>query len=267
MYKIIIPILILTFFSCGQKQVEMQATQRLESINQLIENKNYEQALLAIDSFHVEFRNLIPLRRKAASLQDSALLYQSVDIQAYCDSVLYCETQSFDSIVKNFKYEKNENYQAIGVYVSKNQISENNTERNFLKCSIDDHAEFALESVYAGKKLEHRNIRVTADSISIDSEHSGAFHSFNDDDIWHESLIFSAQNQSNIAGFIAQNRTKRIKVTLLGDSNFSYILADRDKTAIAESYEFWLIKKNITKLENKRNAAKIMQQKILLRKK
>nr|MBP8783191.1 hypothetical protein [Paludibacter sp.] len=208
------------FASCnGGESPEKQADKKLLEIEQLIADNDWATARLKIDSIHTLFPRLVDKRKIAVALADTISRRESARMLAYCDSILPVKKAEADSLMKYFRFEKDEKYQEVGNYVYKSQITEQNTGRNYLKCYVDEKANFYLVSNVGGSRINHRNVMVSAGdgfaTTENDSVAKGVFHSFTTDGQYFESLTFTNAD-GGIGGFIAANRNEKIKVTLLG---------------------------------------------------
>ena len=257
------------FASCnGGESPEKQADKKLLEIEQLIADNDWATARLKIDSIHTLFPRLVDKRKIAVALADTISRRESARMLAYCDSILPVKKAEADSLMKYFRFEKYEKYQEVGNYVYKSQITDQNTGRNYLKCYVDEKANFYLVSNVGGSRINHRNVIVSAGegfaSTENDSVAKGVFHSFTTDGQYFESLTFTNAD-GGIGGFIAANRNEKIKVTLLGTKKIEYQLPESDKKAIEASYHLWLLKKDIMRLEREILKAQVIIGNINLR--
>jgi hypothetical protein len=250
--------------SCNSRQnLEKQADVRLKHIEQLISHNSLNEAKIEIDSFHLLFPRLVNKRRIAAAYEDTIVRRESSRSLAYCDSILPFKQHQADSIQKNFRYEKDKIYQETGNFIYKTQKTENNTNRIYLKAYVDDNADFYLISNYCGPKLEHTSVEVSAKDLFAHTDTVNTsdpdYHSFTNDGQRWEIVTFKNESGKNVSAFIAQYVSLNIKVILHGKRNFVYFLDDSDKKAISDTYNLWIVKKDVLKLlmEIKKATAKI----------
>lgn len=258
-------ILIFTLLtSCNSRQKqEKEADLRLKHIEQLIGKDLLNAAKIEIDSIHSLYPRLVNKRRIAAAFADTIVRRESSRTLAYCDSILPKKQHDFDSIQKNFRFEKDKIYQEVGNYIYKTQQTESNSSRIYLKAYVDETANLFLISNYCGGKLEHISVEVASGELfahtdTIDTSDPN-YHSFTDGGQRWEVVTFKNDAGKDVASFVAQYLSKQIKVILHGKKNYSYYLADSDKKAIAETYHLWVVKKDVVKLqlEIKKATAKI----------
>lgn len=240
--------------SCNSKQKEeARADEKLNEIEQLINANAFNEAKSRIDSIHLEFPRLVNKRKIAAALADTITRRESARTLAYCDSILPKMKLKLDSLQVNFRFEKNDKYQEIGNYVYKSQITEQNTGRNYLKCYVDEKANFYLVSNVTGSKLNHRSLKLSTANMFVITDTTSAskadFHSFTVDGAYYETLTFVNKDENGVAAFVSEHKNERIKVSLIGIKKFDYYLTDGDKKAISETFEFWVIKRDIIQLE------------------
>ena len=196
---------------------------------------------------------MVNKRKIAATLEDTIIRRESSRTLAYCDSILPIKQHEADSIQKNFRFEKNTTYQQVGNYVYKSQITENNTNRSYIKAYLNENADFYLVSNYCGSKIEHTNLNVSTYEIFVQTDtiltNNSANHSFIDGGICWESITFKNDEDKGVASFITQNSSQKIKVSLRGKKSYVYYLLETDKKAISETYRLWVVKKDVLKLQ------------------
>lgn len=247
-------LIISLFFSCNsRKEQEESADKRLKHIQELIENCSFNAAKTEIDSIHTLFPMLVEKRRIAAALSDTIMRRESSRSLVYCDSILPGKIHEMDSIIKNFRFEKDKKYQDIGNYVYKTEQTESNASRTYLKTYVDENADFYLVSNYCGGKNEQQSVEVSAnelfahtDTISLSDPNN---HRFDDGGSHFESIIFKNESGKSVVEFITQSASKALKITLHGKKSFSYYLAEADRKAIIETYHLWKVKKDVVNLQ------------------
>jgi hypothetical protein len=261
-FTVIVVALALLVACSPRKKEEKQADAVLSVIEQMIAAENYDSAKVKIADFHAEFRHLVEKRKTAVALQDTIIRRESTIIIAYCDSILPSKELLLDSIQKNFIFEKNDAYQDVGNFVHKNQRTETNALRSYLKFYVDENSILYLTSNYTGAKIQHNKIRVTSGDMFVETDTVGYFYAYNDGESNFENLTFNNKTISNIAVFVTDNATKNIKVTLTGDKPITYTLSEADKKAISDTYKFWLVKSETEKLTKENRQAKMKIEKV-----
>jgi hypothetical protein len=246
-------LIILLFSSCNSRQAqEKLADKRLKHIQLLIDNNFYNTAKLEIDSINSLFPMLVAKRRIAAALADTISRRESSRSLEFCDSILPSKIHQMDSIQKNFQFEKNLKYQAIGNFVYKTQQTEGNASRTYLKTYVDENADVYLISNYCGQKIEHGSIEVSANDLFAHTDTLKStdpnYHAFDDSGSHFEEVTFKNQAENGVLEFIAQSDAKLLKITLHGKKNYSYYLSEGDRKAIIETYHLWKVKKDVVQL-------------------
>ena len=271
MHKIIqhvILLMVLAFLiSCDSRQkIEKQADVRLKHIEELISKDSFNAAKIEIDSINFLFPRLVNKRRIAVAFGDTIARRESARNLAYCDSILPIKQHEADSIQKNFRFEKNKKYQDFGNFVYKNQQTESNSSRTYLKTYVDENADFYLISNYCGGNIEHTSVEVSVKDMFAHTDtiktSDPAYYSFNNQGSHWETLTFKNEADRGVTAFITQNSTARIKVTLYGKRSYIYYLSDADKKAITETYHLWIVKKDVAKLQKEIKKASIIIERI-----
>ncbi len=253
-YLFIIVSIFLTTACNYRKQEEKQADTRLENIRKLITANKLNEAKSEIDSIHALFPRLVNKRKIAVALNDSIVLRESYRTIKQCAEILPELKNSFELMQKNFVLQKNEKYEEIGKYVYKTQAGEQNTGRNYLMYEVDEKGDVYLSSRYSGEKINQYALKVEAGGMEattdVNSKNAGVLHAFVDGEGYYEYLTFKNEAIGSIAEFIHANKSLAIRVTLLGNTNKSYMLQQVDKQAISETYKFAQARILLHKTEN-----------------
>ncbi len=261
---------VILFSACNSKAREQKkADEQLQKIENLIQINDYAAAKLLIDSIHIRFPRMVDKRRMAVALKDTMIRRESAKFLNFADSILPSKIQLLDSIQKNFRFEKDNEYKEFGNYVYKTQVTEQNTNRNYLKCYVDENADLYLVSNIYGSKIEHHSIRVDMDDLHVQTDSTqkgeGSFHQFTNEGMYWESLTFKNEADNGISSFIANNVKSRLKVTLIGKQKIVYFIPELDKKAIAASYNLWVLQKEVKHLEQEKENAQIRIGRIALK--
>lgn len=240
----------------NQRRIDAKAAdQRLRNIEQLLKQGAYDQAKNEIDSIHALYPRLVDKRKAAQAFMDSILCREAERSIVYCDSLLALKRPHAEALEAAFKVEKDETYQTIGSFVHPLLRTEVNAGQNFLKVYTDEEAVLYVISYYVGSKQAHRQLKATSGDLfaesNLPSNEEGARYTFTDNGVTWEMLTFKDEEASPLVAFIAQQVDKPIKITLKSDAgeSASYFLSTRVKKAIAETYNFWIEKRDVTLLE------------------
>ena len=253
----------------SQKKEVLKADNQLLIIENLIEINALNAAKLKIDSFHTNFRNLVDKRKIASALEDTITRRECRRTLVYCDSIYPIKKHEFDSITQYFRFEKDTVYEQFGNYTHKSQLTEQNSNRNYLKCIVDENARLKLISNYTGTKIAHIGIEVRSGDFFAESDTTNKMnyseHYYNNGGYYFERVTIENQAAEDIVNFIFNNNSSVIQVTLKGKSNYKYRLTNVDIKAISASYHLWIVKKDVIKLEKEIQKSNIKIQKINFR--
>jgi len=258
--------------SCNSRKAqEKEADTRLKNIEELINNNSLNAAKIQIDSIHLLFPKLVEKRKIAVALEDTIVRRESARNLAFCDSILPIKLHEADSIQKNFRFEKDTVYQEFGNFVYKTQRTESNANRCYLKSYVNENADLYLISNYTGAKIEQHSVLVSVNDLFAETDSIGVsnsnYHGFDDGGSHWETLTFKNEEDKGLSAFVSQYKNERIKVTIQGKRNYIYYLDESDKKAIAETYNLWIVKKDISKLQKEIKKAKIRIERITKNKK
>ena len=146
--------------ACGENKNERDAADKLSEIEQLVVAEKYNAAKIALDSFHINFPEMISLRRKAIVLEDTLSMRQNRRIIAFCDSMLTFNQHKLDSLRTLFRFQKDEKYQVIGNYIYKNQGQNINMGSSFWTY-IDQNNDFYIVKNFFGGLPKNSAISLT----------------------------------------------------------------------------------------------------------
>ena len=236
--------------SCKPSAHEM-ALAEIEKTKQFIANNQDSAALEIIDSIHVKYRTDVDVRRMADTLRWDIEYRHAVVTLPQIDSALANLQERLPQLTKPFRFIKNEEYQSVGSFEHYKLRTENNTARCYLKPSVNEQGKFAITSNYIGKKAEHTVVRVSVDSVWVETlvAPSSNISQFVDVDTYHEIIVFDNELLNGIDAFIANNSENRIKVSLLGDGQpYHYYLTPTEREILAQSYELAIALADLTRL-------------------
>jgi len=144
-----------------------------------------------------------------------------------------------------------------------------NEEKN-VAYGYNENAELQLSSNFTGTKIAHHGIEVRAGdffAVTDSANQSNGFtHYFNDENDYFEQVTFQKVTAENIVKFIYDNKSSAIEVKLIGKKTYKYNLNPTDIKAIAESYQLWVVRKDILKLEKEIQKASLIINRINFRK-
>lgn len=237
---------------CKPSEHEMALT-KINEIKQLIAENHKQDALNKIDSIHIIYKKDIAIRRIADTLRWEIELEQSIERLPLIDSALANVQARLPEITKAFRYIKNEDYQDIGHFEHRQLRTENNTTRCYLKPSISEQGAMTITSYYLGTKASHTTVRVTIDSLSVETQVApkSNISQFIDVDMYREIIVFDSKLMNGIDSFIAKNKDNRIKISLIGNGQpYHYYLTPTERNILTQSYDLSIALSDFTRLTN-----------------
>ncbi len=233
----ILPLAFFCLAACTHKPTEKElAAAQLQKADSLFAQNDLEAAKLQIDSLKKLYPNLLDERKKAEILSTKIKLTEQQRNLSFAREQLPEALHCFDSISKNFVFEKDEAYQDAGNFVYKTQQYASG---NCLKPYVEESGALMLTSLYrGGSDIKHNAIKLSAGNVSVESEtvtEDGYNHRFRDNELFFERVTFRSNNAA-IASFVQENSLKNILVTLQGDTRkTTFYLSSNEKKAIAEA--------------------------------
>lgn len=235
--------------ACGN--IEEERSQAMfDEVQTLFDKHELNAAKLMIDSLHTTFPKMVKMRRKADTIAWKIELVEIERSRPFLDNVLTEKNTEFEILKKEFRFEKNSEYQDVGNFVPKRLKTENNVGRNYVKPYVDENGKFYLMSYFQGNKLKHRKLRANVGDIfaETNSAELSDLHAFNDGGTYRENVMFTDETLGEFPQFIAKNSAEKIRVTLIGDREYAYFLSTTDKTAFLDAFRLSLLLKDIKKM-------------------
>ena len=243
-------------YGCGPRKLSEKelAEIHLQKTDSLFNKEAYNAAKLHIESIHTQYPKEIAVRKKANSILYSIELIEYKRNLIYADSVIRIKQKELDSITKIFRFEKNNQYQTIGNYVYKHQITEYNPTGTYIKGFVDENGLFYLSSHYCGTyPINHFVTRFNIKDVYAETDtvtQEGFNHSFTDNDKYFERVIYKSEANKDIGILIQQNSGKTIVVTLQGKKKkYTFWLSTNEKKAITEAYNLAVVLGDFKNLE------------------
>ena len=240
-------------FSCAEKDSKKAEKLFLE-IEQFYSENNFERAKNLIDTLHAKFPRQVEFRRKTDTLSWKMTITEIENELPKIDTLLKNLCAEAEIIAKNFKFIKDEKYQIVGDYEHISMNTAANTGRNYLKPITDEKGNFRFISTLVGQKNNHRALRLSVGDISVETQKTpeSNFNSYNDFGINYETALFTTETAKDFIQFLMENVDNQIKITLLGEKDFSYNLSKKDAKTFCETFNFSLFLKNISENQTKK---------------
>ena len=232
--------------SCGVSDTQ-RAEQQVCAARQMVEDGRYQIARMMIDSIHSCYPREVAARRQAKALTDSITYLESKATLAYSDSLLQFLLPRADSLLHEFRYEKNDQYQDQGYYVHRLLSTGTNPSRTFLQAYVSDDYTTLVKSYYFGATPIHQeHIRLA--TSEQEEVFSGANHVFSVEGV-HEIMTIQGDQALALLNFISSHMVERIRVSPEGSGKAVYYLSENEKQALDRTYALGLVMNDIRLLE------------------
>ena len=167
---------VLLLVACAPSDTE-QAQVLVQQAQTLVDNGQWRQARIVLDSVHTVYPKEVAQRRLAKALGDSITYLEAQSTLAYADSMLPPLLEQSDKLLKQFKYEKDDQYEDKGRYVHRLLNTSSNTARNFLQAYVRDDRQTIVKSYYYGSHQVNQQ-QVTLSAQGEELRFSGSNHAF-----------------------------------------------------------------------------------------
>ena len=187
-------------------------------------------------------------RRAEKHRQDSIALTEQERSLAYYDSLYQILLPVADSLMHEFRYEKNEHYEQNGKYTHRLLRTTQNTSRNYIQACVRDDASTEVKFFYYGAKpADLQEVVLSVDSLQ--DTFRGSAHAFEAEG-WHETLTLGQDDAIRCLHFVDVYSQSRIRVSLSGTkSRAVFYLSDSDKKALMSTYRLGITMRDIRDLE------------------
>ncbi len=241
--------------ACQPSETQI-AQQLISNAKTLVDDGQWRQARIVLDSLHTFYPKQVDQRRVAKALEDSITYLEAQRTLAYVDTILPPLLAQADQLIKLFKYEKNDKYEDYGKYVHRLLATNSNTSRNFLQAYVSDNRQTIVKSYYYGTyQVNQQTIQLQANGE--ETSLSGRNHHFQDG-AHHEIMTLSEDNALALLNFISTHQNSKIRVEGIGDKptrNWVYYLNDKEKRALSDTYQLGFLMKDINRLEQMQRVA------------
>lgn len=214
---------------------EKQAQLHLRKAEAALQQENFSEAKLQIDSIKILYPKAFETRKQGIKLMQQVDLKEQRNTLAYLDSVMQVKQHQLDSIKGNFVLEKDTAYQEIGNYFYPTQTVEKSLGRSFLRGQVSELGEMSLTSIYcAGGKLHHTAVKVSVGDTYAETPMSKDSYESVDLGKTIEKADYKLGEDGGVIGFVVANQDKNIQLTFIGDKNYKTAMQKNDRKAIAE---------------------------------
>jgi hypothetical protein len=253
---VFISLILVTFLASCKKDDTVRAKEYLKKAEQMLAQGNYNSAKLSLDSIHLLFPRLIPMRQAADTLMYKVELAEAKRNLTFADKMFPQQKHLADSLIRSFRYEKNAKYEDVGRYIYKAQSGMNSIG---LKAYVTELGEMTIVSAYTGAPLGFTKTKVSvsdlfAETVAGSGDSRTAFT--HQGQSW-ENVSYTDPEINGVDNLIAHNLSSKIVVTLEGGKRtYSYALSQGDKQAITQSYYLAEMLRNVARLKKDIEKAK-----------
>ncbi len=236
---------------CGcADNVEKLAGRHLDNAKEAFSIGNYNVAKQEIDSIRILYPKAFEARKQGIKLMQQVEEAEQMRAIEYEDSMITVAQAAFDQIKAGYAFQKDEQYQDLGLYTIKSQDPTRNTDRTYIRAQVDELGRMTLISSYRGSSYIHHDwLKLSVGDLYVDTPESNDRHEFKDLDVCYEWLSFINGNDGGAAAFISANKDANITYTLYRktgpDSSRPVYrnlkMTKDDRYAIAKLYELSLV--------------------------
>ena len=237
---------------------EKEAQIRLQKAETALQQENFSEAKLQIDSIKVLYPKAFEARKQGIKLMQQVDLKEQGKTLVYLDSMMQVKQTQLDSIKANFILEKDTAYQEIGNWFYPTQVVEKNVGRSFLRAQVNELGEMSLTSIYcAGGKLNHTSVKVSVGDTFAETPMTKDSYITSDLGRTIEKADYKVGEDGGVAGFIVANQDKNIQLTFIGDKTYRTAMQKNDRKAIAELTELARILSGMEEIRKQQKEANL----------
>ena len=244
--------------SCGEN-IEKLAGKHLDNAKEAFSMGKFNIAKQEIDSIRILYPKAFETRRQGIRLMQQVEEAEQMRTIEYEDSIIALITEAFEKIKGDYVFEKDEQYQDLGLYTIKSQAVTRNIDRTYIRASVDELGRMTLVSSYRGSSYIHHDwLKLSVGEKYVDTPESRDRHEFTDLGVCYERLSFINGNDGGAAAFISANKDADITYTLYRktgpDSSRPVYrnlkMTKDDRYAIAKLYDLSQILLSLTEHKN-----------------
>ena len=237
---------------------EKEAQVRLQKAEAALQQDNFSEAKLQIDSIKVLHPKAFEARKQGIKLMQQVDLKEQQKTLVYLDSMMQVKQLQLDSIKGNFVLEKDTAYQEIGNWFYPTQVVEKNVGRSFLRAQVSELGEMALTSIYcAGGKLNHTSVKVSVGDTFAETPQTKDSYTTTDLGRTIEKADYKVGEDGGVAGFIVANADKNIQLTFIGDKTWRTAMQKNDRKAFVELTELARILSGMEEIRKQQKEANL----------
>ena len=243
--------------SCGDGG-EKEAQKRLQKAEIALQQENFSEAKLQIDSIKVLYPKAFEARKQGIKLMQQVDLKEQGKTLVYLDSMMQVKQAQLDSIKGNFVFEKDTAYQDVGSWFYPTQVVEKSLDRTFLRGQVNELGEMSLTSIYcAGGQLNHTSVKVSVGDTFAETPMTNDSYTTTDLGRTIEKADYKVGNDGGVTGFIVANADKNIQLTFIGDKTYRTAIQKNDRKAIVELTELARILSGMEEIRKQQKEANL----------
>ena len=248
---------LVTLAGCGDGG-EKEAQIRLQKAEAALQQENFSEAKLQIDSIKVLYPKAFEARKQGIKLMQQVDLKEQGKTLVYLDSMMQVKQAQLDSIKANFVLEKDTAYQEIGNWFYPTQVVEKNVGRSFLRGQVNELGEMSLTSIYcAGGQLNHTSVKVSVGDTFAETPMTNDSYATTDLGRTIEKADYKVGEDGGVVGFIVANQDKNIQLTFIGDNTYRTAMQKNDRKAIVELVELARILSGMEEIRKQQKEANL----------
>ena len=248
---------LVTLAGCGDGG-EKEAQIRLQKAEAALQQENFSEAKLQIDSIKVLYPKAFEARKQGIKLMQQVDLKEQGKTLVYLDSMMQVKQAQLDSIKANFVLEKDTAYQEIGNWFYPTQVVEKNVGRSFLRGQVNELGEMSLTSIYcAGGQLNHTSVKVSVGDTFAETPMTNDSYATTDLGRTIEKADYKVGEDGGVVGFIVANQDKNIQLTFIGDKTYRTAMQKNDRKAIVELAELARILSGMEEIRKQQKEANL----------
>lgn len=245
---------LLALLAC-EKSVEESARLLLLQANEQFLAGEYNNARLLIDSLSVTYPKAYRTRREAEILRREVLLKEKQRDVAYFTGIYDELVARRDTLAQNFLFNKEAQYQDMGVYSVPSQSMAMNPFNTFLRATVRENGDAFITSFYRGLKIAHKSVKVSSGESFAICDNPFSSRSYRYLGVYNERRDFLYGADGGIMDFILNAQTP-VKVELFGEQgNISYVMRNEDVDAVRQVVELSHLLKSLEEARSLRDEA------------
>ena len=237
---------------------EKEAQLRLQKAEAALQQDNFSEAKLQIDSIKILYPKAFEARKQGIKLMQQVDLKEQQKTLVYLDSMMQMKQFQLDSIKGNFVLEKDTAYQEIGNWFYPTQVVEKNVARSFLRAQVSELGEMSLTSIYcAGGKLNHTSVKVSVGETFAETPMTKDSYTTTDLGVTIEKADYKLGEDGGVVGFVVANADKNIQLTFIGDKTYKTAMQKNDRKAFVELTELARILSGMEEIRKQQKEANL----------